>query len=497
MKLETQLRAYFEEFDATLEPLEVEQVTLQQVPGRQPPTMRRAVPGWAVAVAAFVTLLIAIGGAGLLFNRDVDETTPVTEPTTTTLVTTTIPSTTAPVTTAPPASTTVAPEPIPAPSVSQAPITWRRIEDTDATRFQDSPIEAITAGGPGFIAVGTEQAATADGGFAVDAVVWVSPDGETWERIDSPVFGAGAAELGDRIGQLGTQWMSEVVTNGDRIIAVGYEDYAAAVWTSVDGYTWERVVDDDLPPGTTDSYMDAVATYEGGFIAVGRHRGDAAVWLSPDGLDWTEVVNDDLRGDSDGQVSLEDVAAFDGGFVAVGDKGWANPGEGTETYELFLAFSQDGRNWERVPVVDELSGDLGLVLPPDMAERTMDGVAVVATEDRLFVSAAVGVGDGALFASEDGRSWQAVPVPEGPVQHFLGVWGDYLTTSLVTFDNGPRAAVRLTSGDMTEWLVAAIDEPAVFQTLVPLGSRLLAGGVYLGEDGEDFRGGIWIGTWDG
>jgi hypothetical protein len=381
--------------------------------------------------------------------------------------------------------------------VSQAPITWRRIEDTDATRFQDSPIEAITAGGPGFIAVGTEQAATPDGGFAVDAAVWVSSDGETWQRLESDVFGAGTADPGDAIGQMGTQWMSDVAAIGDRIVAVGYEDYAAAVWTSVDGYTWERVVDDDLPPGTTDSYMDAVATYEGGFIAVGRHRGDAAVWLSPDGLDWTQVVDDDLRGDSDGQASLEDVAAFDGGFVAVGDKGWANPGEGTETSELFLAVSRDGRDWERVPVVDELSGDLGLVLPPDMAGRTLDGIAVVATLDRLFVSAAVGVGDGALFASEDGRTWQALPVPQGPVQHVLGVWGDYLTTSLVTFDNGPRAAVRLTSGDITEWLVAAIDEPAVFQTLVPLGDRLLAGGVYLGEDGEDFQGGIWIGTWDG
>lgn len=494
MKLETQLRAYFEEFDATLEPVEVEQLTRPQVPGRPLRPKRRLLPGWAVAVAAFVTLLIAIGGAGLLFNRDADETTPVSEPPTTTLVTTTIPPTTAPTTTTTPETTTVAPEPTPAPTVGQAPITWRRIEDTDATRFQDSPVEAITAGGPGFIAVGTEQAETPDGGFAVDAVVWVSPDGETWERIDSPVFGAGTD---DPDGEPGNQWMTDVVTNGDRIVAVGYEGYAAAVWTSVDGYTWERVVDDDLPPGTTDSYMDAVATYEGGLIAVGRHRGDAGVWLSPDGLDWTPVVDDDLIGDSDGQVGLEGVAAYDGGLVAVGDKGWANPGADTETSELFLAISQDGLDWERVPVVDELSGDLGLVLPPDMAGRTMDGTAVVASEDQLFVSAAVGVGDGALFASDDGRSWQAVPVPEGPVQHFLGAWGDYLTTSLVTFDNGPRAAVRLTSGDMTEWLVAATDDPAVFMTVVPLGDRLLAGGVYLGENGEDFQGGIWIGTWDG
>ena len=40
MKLETQLRVYFEEFDATVEPIEVERLTRPQVPGR-PPRVRR------------------------------------------------------------------------------------------------------------------------------------------------------------------------------------------------------------------------------------------------------------------------------------------------------------------------------------------------------------------------------------------------------------------------------------------------------------------------
>lgn len=66
------------------------------------------------------------------------------------------------------------------------------------------------------------------------------------------------------------------------------------------------------------------------------------------------------------------MAAFDGGFAAIGDKGWANPGEGTETSEMFLAVSQDGRDWERVPVVDELSGDLGPVKTPKEWERAVE-----------------------------------------------------------------------------------------------------------------------------
>lgn len=494
MKLETQLRSYFEEFDTTLEPLEVDQVTRPRVPGRRPPATRRPVPGWAVAVAAFVTLLIAIGGSGLLFNRDIDETTPVTEPPTTTVVTTTEPPTTTPTTTTAPESTTVAPEPPPTPTVSQAPITWQRIEDTDTTRFQDSPIQAIIAGGPGFIAVGSEQAETPDGGFANDAAVWVSTNGEAWERIESEVFGAGTADPGD---EMGTQWMSDAATDGDRIVAVGYEGYAAAVWTSLDGYMWERVVDEDLPPGTTDSYMNAVAFHEGGFIAVGSHRSDAGIWLSSDGLDWTRIVDDDLLGDSDGNVQLRGVTAYESGLVAVGDKGFANF-EGAESFDLVIAVSADGRDWERIPVAEELSGDEGLVLPADMAGRNVSGIAVLASGDRLIATAEVGVGDGALFSSDDGRNWQAAPMPAGAGQGGLTMWGDNLVTA-GRYEGQNPSAVWVTTGDMTEWLVAPVDERAVLLTALPLGNRLLLGGVLVfpGDDGQGFGGGIWIGTWDG
>ena len=490
MKLETQLRTYFEEFDATLEPLEVEQVPRPQVPGHQPRTTRRPVPGWAVAVAAFVTLLIAIGGAGLLLNRDVDETTPVTEPPTTTVVTTTAPTTT---TTASPESTTLAPETSLAPAVSQAPITWQRIEDTDATRFQDSPIEAITAGGPGFVAVGSQQGETAEGEWTTDAAVWVATNGEAWERIDSVALGAWAD---DARGELGMQSMSDVVTSGDRIVAVGSEGYAAAVWTSDDGYMWERVVDDDLPPGTSDSYMNAVAVYEGGFIAVGSHRSDAGIWLSPDGIDWIRVVDNDLLGDSDGNVQLRGVTAYESGLVAVGDKGFANP-EGGESFDLVIAVSADGRDWERIAVVEELSGDQGLVLPPEMAGRNVSGNAVLASDDGLFVTAEVGVGDGALFSSDDGRSWQAEPMPAGAGQGVLTMWDDNLVT-VGRYEAQNPSAVWVATGDMTEWLVAPVEDRAALLTAVPLGNRLMLGGVlvYSEDNGQGFGGTIWIGTWD-
>lgn len=485
--LETQLRAYFEEFDSTLAPLEVELLTTQRVPKTAPRVERRPVPGWAVALGAFLTLLVAVGGVGLLINLGTDETTPVTEPPPTTVITTTTAATT---TTSTPGSTTLAPEPALELVVGEAPLTWRRVDDTASTRFEESTIETMIPAGPGFVAVGTHQAATPDGGYAVDAAVWVSADGEAWERIESTAFGAGTD---DPDSQLGTQWMSDVVTNGERIVAVGYDGYAAAVWTSIDGYSWERVVDDDLPPGTTDSYMNAVAVHEGGFISVGSHRSDAGIWMSPDGLDWTRIEDEDLLGDSSGQVGLRGVTAYGSGFVAVGDKGFANPGV-SEEFDPLFAVSVDGRDWEAIGVVEEASGEAGLVLTSDLAARDMGGTAVRTRDGVLFATAWVGAGDGALLTSVDGRSWQVIPVPEGAAQGGLALSGDYLMT--VDLYDGQSPAAWLATGDLTEWLVAPLDGMADLRTVVPFGSRLLLGGASFGEDGSDFRAGIWIGTWD-
>ncbi len=86
--LDAQIRAYFDEFDTTLEPIDVEDLTTQPLRTQPGWARRNPVPGWAVALGTFVVLLALVGGVALLVGRGTDEITPVTDPPTTTIVTT-------------------------------------------------------------------------------------------------------------------------------------------------------------------------------------------------------------------------------------------------------------------------------------------------------------------------------------------------------------------------------------------------------------------------
>ena len=108
-------------------------------------------------------------------------------------------------------------------------ITWSRVPHDEAVfggeRFQT--MNSVTAGGPGLVAVGTDESG-GDG----DAAVWTSPDGVTWSRVphDEATLGGG-----------GFQTMNSVTAGGPSLVAVGWGEFGgnpdAAVWTSSDEIT--------------------------------------------------------------------------------------------------------------------------------------------------------------------------------------------------------------------------------------------------------------------
>jgi hypothetical protein len=173
--------------------------------------------------------------------------------------------------------------------------------------------------------------AVAVGRVGQDAGLWSSTDGMTWSRNRSAVFravGGGTLVLRDvfegtnhavAVGQnsasgaaawyftrpngpwtranvLGAgpgQGLVSVTGGTDRFVAVGYAAAAqgddAAVWTSVNGVTWERAPAKGLHR-TGVQRMRGVAYVPGvGFVAVGVDGSDAAVWTSRNGLDWARV----------------------------------------------------------------------------------------------------------------------------------------------------------------------------------------------------------------
>lgn len=254
--------------------------------------------------------------------------------------------------------------------------TWSRVPYDEAAFGVDSEIKAVTAGGPGLVAVGDTHVWTSPDGYtwsrvgrdpgdlrgviaggpglvafgesAGTSAVWTSPDGYTWTQVphDGAVFGRSS--------------MHSMIVGGPGLVAVGVDEtnwdgpatVFPAVWTSPDGYTWTRVPHDQsvFPEGAG---MVDVAVGSTGLVAVGFDRIDeslvAAVWSSPDGFTWTRVPHDEaLFGGF--HEDMSSVAAVGDGFIAVGS--WA---------EANVWTSPDGITWNRIPHDEAVFGDSSML----------------------------------------------------------------------------------------------------------------------------------------
>lgn len=223
---------------------------------------------------------------------------------------------------------------------------WTRVPDPGGV-FGGSgwqAMHAVTAGGPGWAAVGYD-----DSGEDRNAAVWTSPDGVTWTRVphDESLFGG-----------VNDQEIFGVVAAGRGLVAVGNDDEAPAAWVSADGVTWEKVPTDrfssDPDYENVDKVMRAVAATPGlGLVAVGylewyseatdTEDADAAVWVSEDGLSWVLVSEDAAMFGGPDDQKMAAVTAGGPGFVAVG---WDRSGGDANAA---VWDSPDGTNWTRVP----------------------------------------------------------------------------------------------------------------------------------------------------
>jgi hypothetical protein len=232
-------------------------------------------------------------------------------------------------------------------------ITWSRVPH-DLDVFGPGEMRSVTAGGPGLVAVGQEGIGYSDETGRPgrqDAAVWTSVDGFTWSRVpyDEAVFGGPS-----------NQSMVSVTAGGPGLVAVGWDDTNAAVWTSVDGITWSRVPHDESVFGFVGRPSMVSVTAGGpGLVAVGSDDSDAAVWTSVDGITWSRVPHDQPVFGEPGMLRMTAVTATNSGLVAVG---FQRPG-GTVTWSAetdaetaAVWTSVDGIAWSRVPHDQTVSG---------------------------------------------------------------------------------------------------------------------------------------------
>ena len=154
--------------------------------------------------------------------------------------------------------------------------TWRPVPD-DPAAFADAEVRSIARLGSGFVAVGvvgTAQQATA-------AVAWTSPDGATWRRVDDPAFAGGVA--------------AAVAPAPFGLVAVGSDvgRREAVAWISRDGTSWTRAPTEASRRYAGFIWMTDVVTIGDTVLAVGEYqglqRGTATSWISTDGLHWQQA----------------------------------------------------------------------------------------------------------------------------------------------------------------------------------------------------------------
>jgi hypothetical protein len=174
--------------------------------------------------------------------------------------------------------------------------TWSRVPHDEAV-FGGAGAQrmlSVTSGGPGLVAVGTVSGDTNEFEPNLDAAVWTSPDGFTWSRVphDRTVFA-----VSDCRGHCdGERWvdgyevMRSVTVGGPGLVAVGLSGFGqtgwdAAVWTSPDGITWSRVLNNQAVfEARGYDQMSSVTVAGSGLVAVGRTVGGgyedlaATVW---------------------------------------------------------------------------------------------------------------------------------------------------------------------------------------------------------------------------
>ena len=242
---------------------------------------------------------------------------------------------------------------------------WQRVPHQAA--FDGAGMGAVTTGGPGLVAVGSIPT---NGRVPISqerGVVWTSPDGRTWKKVESTVFaganiyqviraGPGLLAVADSYpapppygshavvwtSRNGSDWrrvprnpkvfvdgsgMFEVAVGAHGLLATGIteppnSDYRSLLWTSRDGITWRLAPGDPLLHGL----VHRVIAVGPGYLAIGEQDGDPVLWSSSDGARWQRAVGSKVfSGDG---TQLNSIVTVGGHIVVVGSRSQHGPGPG-------------------------------------------------------------------------------------------------------------------------------------------------------------------------
>ena len=186
----------------------------------------------------------------------------------------------------PSASRTEVPSPTAAPTAApEVGLAWNRVDDPDlVSRPRNGTTYGVIAGGPGAIAWGYV--------YGTGPRIWTTTNGTDWKpasveaATDADVEEHNPGEVLD-VTAGGPGYVAVGV-----YFRAGGDGNTSIVWTSVDGMTWQRVPAD---PVFARSMMSSVVSWKGELLAYGCENvspidcGPQRVWASSDGLRWKTI----------------------------------------------------------------------------------------------------------------------------------------------------------------------------------------------------------------
>jgi hypothetical protein len=201
----------------------------------------------------------------------------------------------------------------------------------------------------GLVAAGSVTEFDEEGVSWTRPTVWMSDDGVEWSRTWQ-----GEASMNDEYPPSRGVIGGLAVDPDGLMIAFGKTDdgtggAVVAVWSSIDGETWERIEADSVA-FTTETWDFPTDASWGptGFVMVGTEAVgtnpfgpgvdiDVAVWHSPDGRGWARIDTG----------SFSSIVGNDSGFTAAGPYGF---GLGVGPVSVWT--STDGMTWNSAGAVD-------------------------------------------------------------------------------------------------------------------------------------------------
>lgn len=306
---------------------------------------------------------------------------------------------------------------------------WQQV-GTDV--FVTAEVNQVVAGGPGFVAVGSDCAGPAPDRCNADPAIWTSPDGQSWQRVPhDPTIFPGCLDQGGHEVHPYLEVRLAGCTNGDYrptiehvsatddgLLAVGYDPTWTALWYSPDGLAWTRVDHSETPKhleGNSQGwtlYADnpGVWTELGmvlpGFRCTDRLENDkyftdciGDIWTSLDGVSWTaKPWSDDLCNEWQPASTVE----FRGEVIVAGNRAddcsFCPFGYEPEPSAIVALHSKDGIEWQQATIP---SPEVGRVWAGSLITAPLGLIAMAENEDEPTLAA--------MWHSEDGLAWEVVP----------------------------------------------------------------------------------------